>query len=175
PAAVLAPACDLNVPIRDLSSLPAPMRESESNRLMAEEARTPFDLGQSPLLRATLLRLGSEQHVLLLTTHHIACDGWSLGLFYRELATLYEAFARGGPSPLAELAINYADFARWQRERLQGEILETQLRYWTEQLAGAQTALDLPADRPRPPLQTYRGTLQFFRLKNDLSALKWLA
>ena len=117
-----------------------------------------------------------DEHLLLLTTHHIACDGWSVGVLYRELAALYEAHLAGRLSPLPELPIDYAEFARWQRHWLQGETLENQLAYWKQQLSGAQTTLDLPTDRPRPPVQTYRGATQHFALPSRLAtALKVLA
>jgi amino acid adenylation domain-containing protein len=160
----------LRIPVVDLSSSPATEREAAAKGLMTAEARRPFDLTVSPLLRASLLRLGENEHVLLITTHHIACDGWSMGVFYRELAALYEALANGRPSPLGGLPVDYADFARWQRARLQGDVLETQLTHWKEQLHGAQTTLDLPTDQPRPPLQTYRGATQHFALPAQLAA-----
>src|SRR5207245_2239918 len=115
-------------------------------------------------------------HLLLLTTHHIACDGWSMGVFHRELAALYEAFVQARPSPLPELPIAYADFAGWQRQWLQGDRLEQQLGYWKDQLRDALPALDLPADRPRPALQSYRGAAQSFALPAPLAvALRALA
>src|SRR5580700_359223 len=124
---------------------------------MVQEAERPFDLAEGPLIRARLLRLGGREHVLLLTLHHIVADDWSMGVFVSELAALYGAFARGETSPLAELPVQYADFAAWQREQLQGERLEEQLGYWRERLGDGVAALDLPADRPRPPVQTYHG------------------
>ncbi len=132
-------------------------RPSEAERLAWAEMRTPCDLARGPLVRTTLLRLGDEEHVLLVTLHHIISDGWSNGLFLRELAVLYEAFAAGRPSPLPELPIQYADFAEWQQDWLSGERLEKELGWWRERLAGATAALDLPTDRPRPAVQTYRG------------------
>ena len=122
-----------------------------------EEAQQPFDLMRGPLFRFRLVRLAEEQHILLLTMHHIISDGWSLGVLGRELAALYQAYSAGQSSPLAELAIQYADFAVWQREWLQGEVLEKQLAYWREQLGGELPVLELTTDRPRPPIQTYRG------------------
>ncbi|MHC5721318.1 MAG: condensation domain-containing protein, partial [Nostoc sp.] len=105
-------------------------------QLATEEAKKPFDLAQGPLVRATLLRLSKEEHVFLLTMHHIVSDGWSSGVFMRELATLYATFSTDQPSPLPELPIQYADFAVWQHDRLQGELLKTQLNYWKQQLSG---------------------------------------
>ena len=125
--------------------------------MASEEAKRPFDLAQGPLFRASLLRLAEDDHVLLLTMHHIVSDGWSMGIFTRELTALYEAFSEGKPSPLPELPIQYADFAVWQREWLQGEVLEKQLSYWRERLGGDLPVLELPTDRSRPAVQTYAG------------------
>ncbi|MER6138558.1 amino acid adenylation domain-containing protein [Streptomyces sparsogenes] len=122
-----------------------------------EAARRPFDLATGPLLRVTLYRLEPELHVVLLNAHHIVVDGWSLGLFWQELLTLYHAFAAGRPSPLPELPIQYADFALWQRDHLSGDRLEQQLKYWREQLGEGTEPLELPFDRPRPPVQTFEG------------------
>jgi amino acid adenylation domain-containing protein len=126
-------------------------------RLAAAEERRPFDLGAGPLIRARLVRLGRREHLLLVTMHHIVCDGWSLRVFLDELQLLYDAFCRGEPSPLAELLVQYADYAVWQRQWLQGEILERQLETWRRRLSGAPVLLQLPTDRPRPAVQSYRG------------------
>ncbi|MBI4524345.1 MAG: amino acid adenylation domain-containing protein [Deltaproteobacteria bacterium] len=135
-----------------------------------------FDLTQGPLLRSTLLRLGSQDHILLLTMHHIVSDGQSMEVLFRELSALYQAFSAGKPSPLHELPIQYADFACWQRQWLQGEVLEKQLSYWRQQLKGAPPVLELPTDHPRPPVQTYRGARQSLALSKTLSqALKALS
>jgi len=133
-----------------------PSRE-EALRLAAEEAERPFDLAEGPLWRVRLLRLAQDEHVLLVNLHHIVSDGWSVGLLTRELATLYEAFSRGLPSPLSELPVQYADFAAWQRSRLTGPVLEELLRYWKERLAGPLPVLELPLDRPRKAVETHRG------------------
>src|SRR5205085_11432965 len=109
----------------------------EVQRLTSHEAQRPFDLTRGPLLRAQVLRLGPQEHVLLLTVHHIVSDGWSMQVLFQELSALYAAYAAGLPSPLPELPIQYADFALWQRQWLQGEELEDQLAYWQEQLADA--------------------------------------
>jgi amino acid adenylation domain-containing protein len=140
----------------DLEKLPEARRRTEAERLAAVEATRPFDLAQGPLLRATLLRLSAVEHVLLVTAHHIVFDGWSEAIFLRELTTLYDAFSSSRPSPLSALPIRYIDYAVWQRGRLQGRLLEEQLSYWKRQLSGA-AVLDLPADRPRPAAQTFRG------------------
>ncbi|HLM47812.1 MAG TPA: condensation domain-containing protein, partial [Myxococcaceae bacterium] len=123
-----------------------------------------FDLEWGPLFRAVLLRLGEAEHVLLLCMHHIVSDGWSLGVFSSELSALYAAFQRGGPSPLPELEVQYADYATWQREHLTGERLERELGYWRERLAGAPAVLELPTDRARPAVQSYRGALRRFEV-----------
>ena len=136
--------------------------------MFSEEARRPFDLAQGPLFRSKLLRLGEDDHVLLLTMHHIVSDGWSMGVLYRELSMLYRAFVDGQPSPLAELPIQYADFAVWQREWLQGEVLESQLSYWKKQLEGIPAVLNLPTDHPRPAVQSYRGARQSIELSKEL-------
>ena len=121
------------------------------------------------MVRTTLLRLEDEAHVLLLTMHHIICDRWSAGIFNRELAILYQTLSRGAPSPLPELPIQYADFADWQRRCLNPEVMEAQIKYWRQQLAGAPPLLDLPTDRPRPPVQTFAGGNQRFQLGLELT------
>ncbi|HEX8720248.1 MAG TPA: amino acid adenylation domain-containing protein [Pyrinomonadaceae bacterium] len=145
------------LPLVDLSELPEARRQHVAAALTRREAHRPFDLERGPLLRATLLKLGEEEHVLLLTMHHIVSDGWSMSVLVSEVSALYEAFAAGRPSPLAELPVQYADYAAWQREWLQGENLERQLSYWRGRLAGAPPLMELPADRPRPAEATHRG------------------
>ena len=135
-----------------------------------EQAVLPFDLARGPLLRARLLRLGDDDHLLLLTMHHIVSDGWSVGVLLRELRELYTAFSRGLPSTLPELAIQYGDYARWQRGWLSGNILERQVDFWKRYLEGAPAALDLPADRPRPRVQTFNGSQVEFDLGTELSS-----
>ena len=128
--------------------------------MVTAEAQRAFDLSQGPLIRCTVLRLGDEEHVGLLTMHHIISDGWSTGILVREVGTLYIAFCAGGSSPLPALPVQYADFAHWQRQWLQGEVLETQIAYWKKQLAGAPALIDLPTDHARPAVQTFRGAHQ---------------
>jgi amino acid adenylation domain-containing protein len=154
--------------IIDLRFLSAAEKEAETRRLATEERSRPFDLSSEPLLRVMLLQLDSSEHVLLLNLHHIICDGWSIGVLIRELGTLYTAFSNNQPSPLPELPIQYADFADWQREWLQGEVLETQLAYWKQQLDNLPL-LNLPTDRPRKATPTYRGATQFLELPKNLS------
>ncbi|HET9229165.1 MAG TPA: amino acid adenylation domain-containing protein [Thermoanaerobaculia bacterium] len=153
----IAPALHVDLAMADLRSLPPEPRQDEARRLTDAEAALPFDLARGPLIRTTLLRLGPEEHVLLLTQNHIVSDGWSMGIFVRELAALYRAFSQGEPSPLAPLAFQYADFARWQRDWLRGEVLAAQLGHWRARLDGAPALVELPTDRPRPSVQTFRG------------------
>jgi amino acid adenylation domain-containing protein len=169
PLQVVAPESKQVLRVEDLSSLPEAEREAEAARLTTEEARRPFDLTRGPLLRTRLLRLGEEDHVLLFTMHHIVSDGWSMGVVVREIGAIYSAYARGAESPLPELPIQYADFALWQRDWLQGAALSEQLAYWREHLGGELPVLQLPTDHPRPPVQGYRGGHVPFALGKDLS------
>lgn len=169
PIQVIAPKMAVPLLVTDLRDLPKAEREDEALRLAQEEAQKPFDLSRGPLLRARLLRLSKEEHIILLTMHHVVGDNWSTQVLVQEVAALYDAFSSDRPSPLPELAIQYADFAYWQRNWLQGEILEAQLSYWKEQLARLPPLLELPTDRPRPPVQSYQGDYQTFRLPADLS------
>ncbi|HZF10319.1 MAG TPA: non-ribosomal peptide synthase/polyketide synthase, partial [Thermoanaerobaculia bacterium] len=141
----------------DLAALPESWRAAELRRLAAAEAARPFDLAQGPLLRTSLVRLAAEDHALLLCLHHIVADGWSLGVLLRELAELYGAACAGRPSPLPELPLQYADFALWQRSWLHGPRLAAEIDHWRRRLSGAPPALELPADRPRPAVQSFRG------------------
>ncbi|WP_163997847.1 non-ribosomal peptide synthetase, partial [Pyxidicoccus caerfyrddinensis] len=141
----------------DLTPLPESQREDEARRLAREEALRPFDLATGPLLRAVLLRLGEDTHVLLLTLHHIVSDGWSMGVLVREVAALYEAFSQHRPSPLPPLPVQYADFSGWQRQWLQGPVLDEHLAWWRQHLADVPHALELPTDKPRPAVQSSRG------------------
>jgi amino acid adenylation domain-containing protein len=166
PVQVIAPLAGFALPVDDLSGVGD--RETEVQRRAREDAGRPFDLAQGPLFRATLLRLADDEHVLLLCIHHIVTDGWSSGVLFRELGALYAAYHDGGDSPLAELPVQYADFAVWQREQLQGEALERQVSYWKERLAGAPSLLELPTDRPRPPVRSHRGTREMFDLPRTL-------
>ncbi len=176
PHQVIASSVVVPLEITDLRGVAAGEREAEAARLVAAEAARPFDLAAGPLLRAGLLRLGEEEHVLLLSMHHIVSDGWSMGVFLKELGALYGALVRGEPSPLPPLKIQYADFATWQRSWLSGEPLAAQLAYWRAQLGGSPPALELPADFPRPPLLTHRGASISFRVEPKLyQALRGLA
>jgi amino acid adenylation domain-containing protein len=176
PIQAIAPEIILTLPVVDLREIAEAQRDAEVQWLSTQEAQQSFDLTKAPLLRAKLLRLDEAEHVLLLTIHHIVSDGWSLGVLMRELAVLYEAFSSGKPASLPELPIQYADFAIWQREWLSGEVLESNLAYWKHQLGGELLILELPTDRPRPLVQTYRGARQSFELSKDLTdALKVLS
>jgi hypothetical protein len=152
PVQVIAPELILRLSVVDCRGFPTD--ESE------DEIKQPFDLIQGPLVRAMLLRLDPQEHILLLTLHHTIADDRSLEVLARELATLYAAFTAGQPSPLAALPMQYADYALWQRQWLQGEPLEALLAYWKQQLDGAPSVLELPTDRPRPAVQSYRGARQ---------------
>ena len=175
PVQVIASSLTLRVPLISLQAISEPCREIEVKRLAREEAQQPFDLAQGPLLRLKLLHLGEADFVVLLTMSHLISDGWSLNIFIQELAALYEAFSNGRPSPLPQLPIQYADFAIWQREFLQGETLEQQLTYWKNQLAQAPF-LELTTDWRWPSVQDYRGACQSLTLSPTLTgALKALS
>ncbi len=158
------------MPISDLADVAADEQDTTMRRIAHDEATTPFDLANGPLLRTRLVRLAPDEHVLLLTVHHIVADGWSAGIFLRELTALYAAYAAGDPSPLPALPMQYADFAARQRSWLSDEVVESQLRYWREQLSGAPTTLTLPTDRVRPPMQSYRGATVRFAVGPSLTA-----
>ncbi|MCP4655899.1 MAG: amino acid adenylation domain-containing protein, partial [bacterium] len=172
PRQVIAPRLDLPLPLVELGRPAVERREAEARRLTAEEAQRPFDLKVGPLIRFTLVRLAPQDHLLLVTMHHIVSDGWSMGIFFRELTALYAAASRaaaGPPPALPELSIQYADFAHWQRRWLAGEALEAETAYWRRQLAGAPQHPELPTDRPRPPIQTFRGRSWDLALSEELS------
>jgi amino acid adenylation domain-containing protein len=170
PVQDVLPEARVAADVRDLSELPEEERMAEVRRLADAAAHEPFDLARAPLIRLLLLRLGPGDHALVMPSHHIVSDGWSQGVFSRELGALYEAFRAGLPSPLPPLAIQYGDFAVWQDEHLAGGALERQIAYWKERLRGAPTLLELPTDRPRPAEQTYRGAGYHFHLPADVSA-----
>lgn len=156
-------------PIWELAMVNLAGKETEAEKLAYQESQTPFDLTQSPLLRVTLLKLQPEKHILLINMHHIISDGWSIGIFIRELSHLYGAFVAGKEPSLSTLPIQYADFAVWQRQWLQGKVLGTQLEYWKRQLADAPPLLELPTDRPRPAIQTFQGKTERFWLDSQLT------
>ena len=169
PVQIICPQLNLKLQIVDLSDRAESEREDEARKQADEEVRQRFNLTQGPLLRVTLLRLADQDHVLVLILHHIVADGWSMAVLQRELSILYQAFSSAQPSPLPDLPIQYADFAVWQRQWLQGEVLESQLSYWKKQLEGAPAVLNLPMDRPRPPLQSFRGARRSLELSKGLT------
>ena len=176
PSQVIAPKLIITLPVVNLRPLSEVERENEVQRLVIEEARRSFDLARGPLLRAMVLQLGEEEQVGLLTMHHIVSDGWSTGILIREMAVLYQAYSSGNSSPLTELPIQYADFAYWQREWLEGAVLQTQLAYWKQQLQDSPPLLELPTDHPRPRVQTFRGAHQSLLLPKAIgSALNALS
>lgn len=159
----------LNIPIIDLQSYPEAEQAIAVKELAAVERAKPFDLQKGEIFRCQLLRLSETSHVLVLAVHHIAADGWFMGIFLKEFASIYTAFSQGEQSSLPELPIQYADFAAWQRNWLQGEVLERHLKYWRQQLAHLPPLLELPTDRPRPPIQTFQGSKVPFRLSLSLT------
>ncbi len=163
PVQIVEPAAQFTLPIVDLTHLPEDEREEEARRLGNQDAQQPFDLSQAPLWRARLLRLSETDHVLLFTAHHIVTDAWSLTVLVKEMIELYKG------STLPELPIQYADYAVWQREWLQDEVLERQLEYWKKNLDGVPVLLELPTDRVRPPVQTFAGARFFLQLDKELS------
>jgi hypothetical protein len=169
PMQVIGAPVPLALLLLEVSGSSTDEQEIMVQQLATREVQQSFDLGRGPLLRVTVLRLGAEEHVVFLTMHHIVADGWSMGVFVRELVALYEAFAAGRSSPLPELPIQYADFACWQRQWLQGKTLEVQLAYWKKQLGNPGPPLLLPADRPRPAVQSFRGARWSFTFPALLS------
>lgn len=169
PVQVIVPAQPISMALVDLSNLTRTWQEAQAARLAAEEAQRPFDLSRDAMLRAALLRLGHEEHLLLFTMHHIVSDGWSRSILIREMVTLYDAFSKGEPSPLAAPSIQYADFAVWQRQYLQGGVFQEHLSYWKKQLGGDLPTLRIPTDRPRPSLPSFRGASQFLPLSEGLT------
>jgi amino acid adenylation domain-containing protein len=169
PVQIIRESAPVNLTVVKLEEMGEGEREEEVRRLSLEETEKPFDLCSGPLLRVSLLKLTDDEHVLLFTVHHIASDGWSMGVLVREVAALYAAYVNGERSPLAELPVQYADFAMWQQQWLQGEALEQQLSYWREQLQDASPVLELPTDKVRPALQSNRGGHEPFVLGVELS------
>ncbi|HEX5718504.1 MAG TPA: amino acid adenylation domain-containing protein, partial [Thermoanaerobaculia bacterium] len=170
PVQVIAPEPRLPLPRIDLSGLPGERREAEAHALTSSEARRPFDLAAGPLIRTALFRLSPDDHVLLVVMHHAVSDGWSAGILLRELATLYPAFSGGEGSPLPPLPVQYVDFAAWQRSWLAGETLAAEIAHWRTRLGDAPRSLELPLDRPRPMVQSFRGAVREAVLAPDLGA-----
>jgi len=170
PVQRIAPDAPVAITEIDLEGLPEAGRRAEASRLGRAEALRPFDLARGPLLRSSLVRLGAEEHLALFTLHHIVSDGWSTGLVTRELAALYTASAGGRPGPLPEPALQYADYARWQRDWLRGETLEALADFWRRELGDAPPRLDLPGDRERPAVASTRGGVRTRLLPAELAA-----
>jgi amino acid adenylation domain-containing protein len=162
----IIPTLTVNIPVVDLQGL----KPDEVQQIITKEVRQPFDLSKPPLLRVSLLRLEPEFHLLILTIHHIIMDGWSMGIFIKELSALYQAFSTGSPTPLSELTIQYGDFTIWQRQWLTEEVQQQQLDYWKQQLADAPVLLELPTDYPRPSVQTFSGAIKQFKLNSNLTS-----
>ncbi|WP_158553987.1 non-ribosomal peptide synthetase [Micromonospora deserti] len=163
---VIDPPSRVKLMVEDVRRADDPV--AQAHQLAAEEARAPFSLERGPLLRNRLVWLADDDHVLLVTMHHIVADGWSMGVFKSDLAALYRAFAAGEPSPLPPLEIQYADFAEWQRSVMAGDVLAEQLDYWRERLRGMPAALELPADRARPPMPSYTAGAVSFEIPADV-------
>ncbi|HVH12886.1 MAG TPA: condensation domain-containing protein, partial [Longimicrobium sp.] len=157
---IAPPPADFVLPVTDLRALAEDERAAEADRLVREDAAFRFDVAAGPLFRASLVRLADAEHLLLMNVHHVVSDGWSLGVLQEELATLYGAFSRGEPAPLEAPALQYADFAAWQRGYFAGAALEEQMGFWRRTLDGAPALLELPTDRPRPPVESHRGAVE---------------
>jgi len=164
PVQVISTECRVALPIEDLRGLPKSEREAHARRLAAKEARQPFNLATGPVLRFRVLHVDETNHILLITMHHIISDGWSRGLFMRELLTTYEAFSAHRPSPLPECPIQYVDYAVWERQNLRDSAMDAKIAYWKRRLAGPLPIIDLPADHPRPPVRTFRGATHALKL-----------
>jgi amino acid adenylation domain-containing protein len=169
PVQLIAPPSRLSIQSVDLSRLHESVREDASRRVAAASFARPFDLQTGPLARVVLIRHDVDDYTVFCTLHHLISDGWSKGVLIKEISSLYTSFSQGEPSALPELAIQYADFAAWERQQLQGETLEQEISYWKEHLAGAPPLLQLATDRPRPPAQTYRGAAEPLALPPQLS------
>ena len=166
---VIDPTATVTLTVVDLQGFEENEQSADIQRLVNLDAQKAFDVNSCPLLRLSLLQLGEDSHILVLTMHHIVSDGWSMGVFIHELSTLYQAFALGEVSPLPDLPIQYADFAVWQRQWLRGEVYEAKLNYWKQQLADVPPLLELPIDKPRPPVQTSQGSIWKFQIDPELT------
>ena len=176
PIQVINSPYKLTIPVINLEELTAEIKSEKTRQLAIEELQKSFDLETDNLVRGTLLKLDSKSHILLLVIHHIVFDGWSVNILRQEFSSLYKSFCDKKPSDLPKLSLQYADFAHWQRQWLQGERLENQLNYWRQQLNNAPPLLELPTDQPRPSTQTYQGASHFFALNQTLTKqLKYLS
>jgi hypothetical protein len=168
PTQIVLPRANVSIKTVDLSSVPEDKRQTEIALTIKSEVERPFDLSAGQLLRSALIHVGDNDHVLILTTHHSVSDAWSMGILTRELWTLYEAFSKGDSSPLRQLSVQYSDYAVWQRNWIQGDVLESQLDYWKERLKHL-SILDLPTDRPRNPRQSFHGARLAVALPEDVT------
>jgi non-ribosomal peptide synthetase component F/acyl carrier protein len=157
----------ISLPVADLTEMVG-RPESEIKRLVREKAERVFDLSRGPLLNVELARLSKDEYIMIFVVHHIVADGWSTGVLVRDVTSLYEAYSKGEPSPLPELAVQYADYAYWQRGWMKGEVLEEGLRYWRGELSGELPALQLPTDRPRPEIASYKGADQILMIPSEI-------
>ncbi|HFB67345.1 MAG TPA: non-ribosomal peptide synthetase, partial [Calditrichae bacterium] len=168
PRVVIHPPEPVTVPITDLQDLPEAERETRARELAKAEAQAPFDLAKGPLFRVQLLKLAEDDHIALVTVHHIISDGWSMAIFVREVGLLYPKYIKGNGQVLSELKIQYVDYAAWQRKWLQGEVLQRQLDFWKRHLEGAPPVLELPTDKPRPAIQTFNGTVARMAIPSEV-------
>jgi len=169
PTQVIRPVQPVSLPTIDLTEIPGYERESVARQAADVTANIPFDLAEGPLLRLLMIRIDEDEYIAVWILHHIVCDNWTTGVLVKEVSVLYAAFSAGETSPLPEIEIQYADYAFWQRQWLQGEVLESQLAYWKKQLDGAPRLLQLPTDRPRPAVQTFRGANEPFTISLELT------
>jgi amino acid adenylation domain-containing protein len=169
PVQKINPPQPVALPIEDLTHLSPAEQSAQIQRFAADETQRPFDLASGPLMRSTLLQLAEAEYILFFLIHHIISDGWSMGIITKEIVALYKAFLTGTPAVLPELLVQYADYAYWQRERLTSDLLDRHLAYWKQQLAGIPPLLELPTDRPRPPVQTLKGCTECFQFNRELT------
>src|SRR5262249_50044393 len=176
PLQVIEPKLEIGLPVEDLSGFNEAQQRDRVAAEIRDEQETPFDLRSGPVMRAKLLKLGKQEHILFVNFHHIVSDGWSQGVFDRELQVLYEAYREGGDNPLGALGVQYADFTLWQRQWLGEGALDAGLEYWRRRLAGIPERLELPADRPRSAIPTFAADLHGIRLNAEpLAELKQLS
>ncbi|MGD2087794.1 MAG: amino acid adenylation domain-containing protein [Candidatus Aminicenantes bacterium] len=169
PMQVVAKCLFIPLPVLDLQRVPPEEQSREVQQLALSEVQKSFDLEKGPLLRLKLLKTSEKEHVLVLSMHHIISDAWSMRIFLQEIIVLYNAFLKGEPSPLPEISLQYADFSTWQRKFLTGEVLQKQLNYWKQRMADVPSLLELPTDRPRPPLQAYAGRVEYMKIGSELT------
>jgi NRPS condensation-like uncharacterized protein len=173
---IILPDIDVDVPIVSLTGVAESDREKEALHIASEAGKRPFDLTRGPLLRALLVQMSQEKYLLVLAMHHIITDGWSISILFRELARCYESFTNGNEPQLPEVPLQYVEYAQWQRKYITGEVLDKQVAYWKNKLAGAQTMLELPTDYVRPETHSWHGATAELIFENDvLAALKEFA